>query len=137
MKTRQEPEGFETYWNIWRKYARHTDGRGLARDAFTKHIRHGADFQDIIDGAKFFFRTMKDKDRDYVPLSATWINRESYGDLAEQERAYQARVAEIQSQRITIVKTENVVDINRPSQEARERAVQRAREAMGGARAGM
>lgn len=91
-KTRQEPEGFADFWSIWRPHARHTDGRGLARDAFTKHVRAGANPQDIIDGARHFFRTMKEKDREFVPLSSTWLNRCSYEDLAEVERAYQLRV---------------------------------------------
>jgi len=93
MTKREEPEGFSEFWTIWRKYARHTDGRGLARDAFTKHVRSGADPQDIIDGVTHFFRTMKDKDREFVPLSATWINREAYTDLAALERSYQLRIS--------------------------------------------
>jgi hypothetical protein len=91
-KSDETPE-FKIFWeDIWRAHARHTDGRGLARDAFVKHIRNGADPQDIIDGARYFFRSMKDKDREFVPLSATWINRMSYEDLAALERAYQLRV---------------------------------------------
>jgi len=86
-----EPEGFDAFWGIWRPRARHTDGRGLARESFTKHINAGADPQDIIDGARCFFRTMKDKDREFVPLSSTWLNRGSFEDLAELERAYQAK----------------------------------------------
>lgn len=90
--TKAEPEGFKEFWEqIWRPHARHTDGRGLARDTFTKHVRAGAEAQDIIDGARYFFRSMKDKDREFVPLSSTWLNRMSYEDLAIQERAYQLR----------------------------------------------
>ena len=108
---RKEPEGFAEFWAVWRKYARHTDGRGLAREAFAKHVRAGADPQDIIQGATCFFRTMKDRDREYVPLSATWLNREAYTDLAEQEREYQQRISAAQQRR-----AENVVPIREPSQ---------------------
>jgi hypothetical protein len=96
---KQEPELFPEFWEIWRKQARHTDGRGLARETFAKHVKNGADPRDIVDGAKAFFRTMKDRDREYVPLSATWINRESYGDLAEMQRAFDAKMAERQTRR--------------------------------------
>lgn len=88
-----EPEGFSEFWDIWRPRARHTDGRGLARDTFTKHVRAGANPQDIIDGARCFFRTMKDKDREFVPLSSTWMNRGAYEDMATLERAYQLRIS--------------------------------------------
>lgn len=100
----KEPEGFAEYWFIWKQYARHTDGRGLAREAFAKHVRNGADPQDIIDGAKCFFRTMKDRDRDYVPLSATWLNRGAFEDLAIMERAHQQRMAEAQQRRVDQMK---------------------------------
>ncbi len=92
-----EPEGFIEFWAAWQPMARHTDGRGLAREAFRKQILNGAEPQDIIDGAKWFLRGVKDKQ--YVPLSATWLNREPWPDLCGQERAYQARMAE-QAQRV-------------------------------------
>jgi hypothetical protein len=91
---RQEPEGFPEFWAIWRPHARHTDGRGLARETFAKHVRTGSDPQDIIDGARYFFRTLKERDREFVPLSATWMNRGSFEDLAVAERQYQQRVSE-------------------------------------------
>jgi hypothetical protein len=111
---RQEPEGFDQYWSIWRPHARHTDGRGLARETFAKHVKNGADPQDIIDGAKCFFRTMKERDRDYVPLASTWLNRGCFEDLAEQERSYQARIAELKAKAAqqTVVQSENVVSIS-------------------------
>ena len=112
--SKQEPEGFSIFWEqVWRPHARHTDGRGLARDTYAKHIKAGALPQDIIDGAKCFFRTMKDRDRDYVPLASTWLNREAYIDLAEQERAYQARITE--RSRVTaenLAASANVVSID-------------------------
>lgn len=132
MSKRQEPEGFPEFWSVWRVHARHTDGRGLAREAFVKHVKAGADPQDIIDGAKCFFRTMKDRDREFVPLSATWLNRGSFEDLAEQERTFQARIAEAQQRRAT--DQTNVVSIrpDRPSEEERAAIVARARMSMRG-----
>lgn len=91
-----EPEGFSEFWAVWRPMARHTDGRGLAREAYRKHILNGAMPEDIIDGARWFMRGVKDKQ--FVPLSATWLNREPWPDLCEQERAYQARQQEAASQ---------------------------------------
>lgn len=88
-----EPEGFADFWKIWLPIARHTDGRGLARETFRKHVLNGAEPQDIIDGAKWFIRSMSDRDRQYVPLSSTWLNREAYLDGCHKERAYQARLA--------------------------------------------
>lgn len=97
MKAKQEPEGFAEFWAVWRPHARHTDGRGLARDTFAKHTRGGAEPLDIIDGARWFFRTMKERDKEFVPLSSTWINRRAYEDMALQERSYQERLASRQS----------------------------------------
>lgn len=88
-----EPTGFADFWAVWLPMARHTDGRGLARETFRRHVLNGAEPQDIIDGAKWFIRSMSDRDRQYVPLSSTWINREAYLDLCHKERAYQARLA--------------------------------------------
>ena len=97
MAKSDESQEFIIFWEqVWRKHARHTDGRGLARDAFNRLVKHGADPQDIIDGARWFFHTMKERDREFVPLSATWLNRQSFEDLAEQYRAYEARKQERQ-----------------------------------------
>jgi hypothetical protein len=111
---RQEPEGFADFWCVWKPHARHTDGRGLAREKFAKLVKEGADPQDIIDGAKCFFRTMKEKDRDFVPLSATWLGRGAFEDLAETERAYQSRIAEMKqrSSERQIEQSENVISIS-------------------------
>lgn len=95
MSKKDETPEFVEFWETcWKPHARHTDGRGLARETFAKHVKKGADPQDIIDGARYFFRSMKERDKEYVPLSSTWMNRSSYEDLAEQERAYQRRVAD-------------------------------------------
>ncbi len=85
-----EPEGFTDFWRVWLPIARNTDGRGLARETFRKHVLNGADPQDIIDGAAWFIRNLSAREREYVPLSATWLNRETYIDLAEKERAHRS-----------------------------------------------
>lgn len=118
-KTREEPEGFAEFWAVWRPHARHTDGRGLAREAFARHLKAGAVPQDMIDGAKYFFRTMKERDREYVPLSATWLNRGAYEDMAEAERALQQRIVERQQ-------AANVVQIQ-PKESPEKRAEMAAR----------
>ena len=90
-KADETPE-FIQFWEAWRPYARDTDGRGAARDAFLAHVSAGADPADIVDGASFFLRSIKDKQ--FVPLVQTWLNRRAFEDMAEQERAYQRRVAD-------------------------------------------
>lgn len=90
-KADETPE-FTQFWEAWRPYARDTDGRGAARDAFLAHVNAGADPADIVDGARFFLRSIKDKQ--FVPLVQTWLNRRAFEDMAEQERAYQRRVAD-------------------------------------------
>ena len=103
MKLKQaEPEGFPEFWATWLPHARHTDGRGDARNAFRKHILMGADPQDIIDGAKGFFRFMPEKDKPYVPLAASWLNKEAYPDWAVKEREYHARLAERENNVVSI-----------------------------------
>ncbi len=88
-KKDETPE-FIAFWELWRQQARHTDGRGLARDTFFKHVEQGADPQDIVDGARWFLRNLKDPA--FIPMSATWLNRGAYEDMAEHERTYQARL---------------------------------------------
>ena len=112
-KADETPE-FVAFWNLWRVHARHTDGRGDARDTFFKHVNAGADPLDIVDGAKYFIRTMKERDREYIPLAASWINKRAYEDMAEAERAIQQRIAERQQQ------SANVIPIQQP-QESPER----------------
>lgn len=87
-----EPEGFADFWSVWRPHMRHTDGRGLARETFRRHILNGAEPQDIIDGARWFIRNLKERDREFIPLAATWLNREGYTDFAEKERGYQQSI---------------------------------------------
>ena len=97
-----EPDGFAEFWSVWSPHMRHTDGRGDARNAYRKHVLMGMEPQDIIDGAKGFFRFMPEKDKPYVPLAASWLNKEAYPDWAVKEREYQARLAERESNVVSI-----------------------------------
>lgn len=92
----KEPQGFQTFWEMWRPHARKTDGRKLARETFAKHVRAGADPEDIVLGAAWFLRTMKERDREFIPLSSTWMNRGSYEDdcILERQRIEGLRQAE-------------------------------------------
>jgi hypothetical protein len=90
----QEPEGFADFWAVWRPCMRRTDGRGDARKTYRIHVLNGALPADIIDGAKAFLRDIPEKDRPYIPLAASWLNKEAYLDWAEKERAFQTKVAE-------------------------------------------
>lgn len=90
----QEPEGFSEWWSIWQPISRHTDGRGLARDAFRKLLLCGVLPVDIIDGARWYARNLSEREKPYVPLSATWLNRETFADLCEKERSFQASLAQ-------------------------------------------
>lgn len=82
----KEPQGFPEFWALWSPHKRKTDGRKLARETFAKHVRAGADPEDIIYGAAWFLRTMKERDREFIPLSSTWMNRGSYEDDCILER---------------------------------------------------
>lgn len=103
-KIRKCDEGpeFKSFWSLWQPHMRQTDGRGLARETFYRHVSEGADPQDIVDGAAWFIRTLKDKA--FIPLASTWINRQSFEDLAEQERGYQKRIQERPSQNTNVVR---------------------------------
>lgn len=91
-----ETPDFVEFWTAWKPKMRSTDGRGDARDTFFKHVRAGADPRDIVDGAKYFLRTLRERDLEYIPLAASWINKRAYEDMAEAERALQQRVIERQ-----------------------------------------
>ncbi|QNP81000.1 hypothetical protein [Agrobacterium tumefaciens] len=107
-KADETPE-FILFWDAWRPYARDTDGRGAARDAFLTHIKAGSEPMDIVDGARFFLRSIKDKQ--FVPLVQTWLNRRAFEDMAEQERSYQRRVSE----RLTEQAANTSVVVNLPA----------------------
>lgn len=87
-KAHETPE-FVEFWESWRPMSRETDGRGDARDTFLEHVKRGADPMDIVHGAKWFLRNLKD--RDFIPLASSWMNKRSYEDQAEEYRAYEAR----------------------------------------------
>lgn len=117
-----EPEGFADFWSIWRPVMRKTDGRGDAREAFRKHVLNGADPQDIIDGARAFVRSLNEEERRFIPLAASWLNKEAYPDWAETERAFQIK-------RAAMAEQQNIIPMRRaepqPMSEAeRERRAQ-------------
>lgn len=114
-KADETPE-FVSFWTAWRVHARHTDGRGDARDAFFKHVRMGADPQDLVDGAAYFIRTMRDKDREYIPLAASWLGKRAYEDMAESERALQQKIRE------RAIAQPNVVALSQPQESPERRA---------------
>lgn len=125
-----EPEGFEEFWACWMPHRRRTDGRGDARTAYRKHILDGADPQDILDGARGFLRSLTDAERPYIPLAASWLNKEAYADWAEDERNYQRRLAEIQARK---QQPADVIQMRRPepmSEEERQRREQVVRNSL-------
>lgn len=92
-------DAFIAFWTIWRGHCRKTDGRGKARPAWLQMIGAGADPQDIIDGAVWYLRNMSERDAPYIPLASSWLRSERWADDCEQERAFQARLAEAQQRR--------------------------------------
>ena len=88
-----EPEGFSDLWALWRDYARKTDGRGKARPTYRKWLLEGADPADILDGARWHIRSMKDDERPFIQLLSVYLNSEKWMDECEKERAYQARLS--------------------------------------------
>ena len=91
-----EPTGFEELWQLWRPHARKTDGRGKARPTYLKWLDAGRDPQDIIDGARWHLRSMKESERPYINLLSVYLNSERWVDECEQERDFQKRMAERQ-----------------------------------------
>ena len=123
-----EPEGFDEFWAIWRPNMRKTDGRGDAREAFRKHILNGADPLDMIDGAKAFIRSLNDEERRFIPLAASWLNKEAYPDWAEVERAFQAkRAAMSEQQNIIPMRRAEPAPMSEEERQRRERFVAQAR----------
>jgi hypothetical protein len=93
-----EPVGFSEFWNWWRPHMRKNDGRGLARETYAKHLARGAEPQDIADGARWYLASLKERDKEYIPLCATWLNRCAYEDgailwreMQEKHREFAAR----------------------------------------------
>jgi hypothetical protein len=98
MKKIEESAEFQTFWSIWKPISRHTDGRGLAREAFRKQVLMGACPDDIVDGARWYARNLSEREKPYVPLSATWIHRETYDGLCDKEREFKDRIESSQAQ---------------------------------------
>ena len=87
-----EDPSFEILWQLWRKHARKTDGRGKARPTYLKWLQSGADPDDILDGARYHIRTMQEKDRPYINLLSVYLNSERWKDECVDEREFQARI---------------------------------------------
>lgn len=129
-KANETPE-FVEFWETWRPMARETDGRGDARDTFLEHIKRGSDPQDMVDGAKWFLRHVL-KDREFIPLATSYLNRRGYEDHAEEYRAYEAKRNERKQERPRESEQENnVVDI---SPDRRSELVAKAKALVGGVR---
>ncbi len=90
---------FLELWTLWRDHARKTDGRGKARPTYRKWILEGAEPADILDGVRWHLFSMKDADRPYIPLLASYLNSERWLDDAEHWRAYQAKLAAREQQK--------------------------------------
>ena len=100
MKVKQaEPEGFSQFWEIWQPNSRHTDTRADARNAYRKHLLLGTEPRDLIDGARGYFFFMKERDKPYVQLVATWMNKEAYVDWSEKMRKWDADQAAKEAER--------------------------------------
>jgi hypothetical protein len=84
--------GFDAFWTIWRPHMRKNDGRGMARETYGKCLAKGAEPQDIADGARWYLASLKERDKEYIPLCATWLNRCAYEDGAILWREFQARL---------------------------------------------
>lgn len=98
-----ELEGFDQFWEFWRKTKRHTDGRGKCRKEYERQLKLGATPEDILLAAHHHVRNTKDLS--FMPLASSWLHSELWADEAPKERAYQAKLAE---------RSENVVPIKAP-----------------------
>ena len=89
---RQVDPSFDTFWSLWRKHMRKTDGRGKARPAYQQMLDMGADPQDIIDGAAWYLRNMTERDAPYIPLASSWLRSERWADDCLLEREFNQRM---------------------------------------------
>jgi hypothetical protein len=102
-----ESPDFLRFWDAWRIHMNRNDGRGAARDEFTRHVeRYGVDPADIADGALWFLHKGGNKG-EYKVHAQTWINRRAYEDGADDWRKLQASIAARAAQS----QSENVVQM--------------------------
>lgn len=99
-KADETPEFVEFWEQVWKPVMNKNDGRGSARDEFFRHVQNGADPRDIVDGARWFVR--QGGNGEFKLHAQTWLNRRAYEDGAEQERTYQQRLQEKQSNVVSI-----------------------------------
>lgn len=96
----EESPEFKAFWDCWRQFMNINDGRGSARDEFFRQVEiYGANPQDLVDGARWFIRGGGNQKVDWQgsPIrkhASSWLATRAYEDGCEQERAYQARLAE-------------------------------------------
>lgn len=126
-KVDETPE-FVEFWKIWQAVKSEYEGRGLARDAFFRHVWwKGADASDIVDGARYYVQRFKTGQ--FRMKSDQWMERGLYEDDAEKWRAYQQRLEESRSKQEAPADRANVVNFqpetkqpdSRPSEEERTR----------------
>lgn len=92
-KTDETPE-FKEFWEgIWRSISSEYEGRASARDAFFHYVWwRDVDPQEIVDAARYYARNFNGGAKRL--LVRNWLDRGFYEELAEKERAYQARKSE-------------------------------------------
>lgn len=121
MRQTHEPEGFADWWAFWRPHMRHTDGKSDARSAYTKALLRGALPDDLLTGAQGYIRFMPEKDKPYIQLSQTWLNKDRWEDWADKEREYQSRLADrtnvVAMKPVTTYKPKFLQDYERKQQE--------------------
>lgn len=97
-KADETPEFKELWEVVWPHVKSPFDGRAAARDAFFRHVWwKGSDPKDIVDGAKAYVRSAK-LDGPRLKLDS-WLDRGMYEDLAEAQRAHEARMMEAQQRK--------------------------------------
>lgn len=73
-----DTEEFVTFWNAYpRKVA-----KGAARQAFKRALKK-VDYHEIMTALADFRRVMAEKDKQYIPHAATWLNQERWEDEIE------------------------------------------------------
>lgn len=97
-----ETDAFRETWKTFQPCKSEYDGRGSAREAFFLHVWwRGADPVDILDGARWYAHTFKSGQL-RLKMSS-WLERGMYEDDADKWRAYQARLAALQSEQPSTV----------------------------------
>lgn len=91
---RIEPEGFVQFYQFWKPHKRHTCNSSDARASYVKALLRGADPAEILDGAKGYITFMPEKDKPYIQLAQTFLNKSIYEDWFDRWREHEKRLAE-------------------------------------------